>query len=394
MFSALRRISLSHYAGLLTFAVTVIAAYASTLADATSPLRGPRALPLYLLGVVYLLVGLLGLPLLGPSSPKWAAPLYLAVEMILSAAILYLSGLAGFMTLILFPLASNALELLPRRQAILLWLILIGVFVWVDVSLYGWRDAARGAPVVAAGIMFVGVFTHFAMSERAARGEVERLAAELQAANQKLRAYAAQVEELATTQERNRLAREIHDSLGHYLTVINVQLEAAQVLVPGEPERAKAALRKAQSLAQEGLADVRRSVAALRAGPTGNRPLPEAIADLVQECRAAGVVTTLAVRGQPRALPPQTELTLYRAAQETLTNVRKHARASRADLTLEYAPGDHVRLVVEDNGVGAAETSGGFGLLGLRERVQLMGGQLAVTSAPGNGFRVEVEAPG
>jgi signal transduction histidine kinase len=252
----------------------------------------------------------------------------------------------------------------------------------------------RSAPVVAAGIMFVGVFTHFALSERAARAEVERLAAEQRAANQKLREYAAQVEELATTKERNRVAREIHDSLGHYLTVINVQLEAAQVLLASDPVRATAALRQAQSLTQEGLADVRRSVAAIRAAPTGDRPLPEAVAELAEECRAAGIVTQLDVRGAPRALSLQTDLTLYRAAQEALTNVRKHARASRADLTLDYAAGDRVRLVVQDNGVGSAAPDGGFGLLGLRERAQLVGGTVQIHTEPGQGFRLEVGAPG
>jgi len=275
-----------------------------------------------------------------------------------------------------------------------MWVVLLAIFLVVNASLYSWLDALSSSPVIIAGILFVGVFTNVAISERAARGEVERLAAELQAANQKLREYAAQVEELATTKERNRVAREIHDSLGHYLTVINVQLEAAQLLVPADPERAMTALRKAQSLAQEGLADVRRSVAALRAAPTGSRPLPEAVAELVQETRAAGIVANLDVRGQPRELAPQAELTLYRAAQEALTNVRKHARASRADLTLDYGNGDRVRLVVEDNGVGAAEPNGGFGLLGLRERAQLVGGQVVIRSAPGEGFRVEVETPG
>ena len=151
---------------------------------------------------------------------------------------------------------------------------------------------------------------------------------------------------------------------------------------------------KAQSLTQEGLADVRRSVAALRAGPTGSRPLPAAVADLADESRAAGIVTTLDVRGAPRSLTPQAELALYRAAQEALTNVRKHARASRADLTLDYAAADRVRLVIQDNGVGAGEPDGGFGLLGLRERVQLVGGSVSLHSAPGEGFRLEVEAPG
>src|SRR5712692_3426348 len=279
MMASLRRFQLSRYLGLLTFLVTVVAAYASGLAQTDSPLRGPNGPLIYLLGLAYLLIGLLALPRLDPDRTRWPIWLYFAVELLLTVAILYLSRLVGFMSLILFPLVSNALDLLPRRQAVAMWVILFAIFVGVTTAIYGWLDAVRTSPVVAAGIMFVGVFTYFAIGERAARGEVERLAAELQAANQKLREYAAQVEELATTKERNRVAREIHDSLGHYLTVINVQLEAAQLLVPADPERAMLALRKAQSLAQEGLADVRRSVAALRAAPTGRRPLPEVVAE-------------------------------------------------------------------------------------------------------------------
>jgi signal transduction histidine kinase len=299
MTGSLRRF-LAPNAGLLTFLVTVVAAYSSELAVRNSPLQGSGAPFLYLLGLAYLLIGLLALPRLDPDHARWPILLYFAVQLPLTAAILYLSRLNGFMSLIIFPLASNALELLPRRQAVVLWVLLFFTFVGVNAALYGWLSALSNSPAVAAGILFVSVFTYFAISERAARAEVERLAAELQAANQKLREYAAQVEELATTKERNRLAREIHDSLGHYLTVINVQLEAAQVLVPADPERAKAALGKAQSLAQEGLADVRRSVAALRADPMGSRPLPEAVANLVEESQAAGIVTKLDVRGQPR----------------------------------------------------------------------------------------------
>jgi signal transduction histidine kinase len=390
----LHRIQFSRHAGLLTFVLTVAAAYASQLPIKDSALRGPGAPLLVGLGLAYLFIGLLALPRLDPDRARWPILLYFAIQLPLNVAILYLSQLNGFMSLITFPLASNALELLPRRQAVVVWLILFASFVGVNAALYGWPSALSNSPAVAAGILFVSVFTYFAIREREARAEVERLAAELQTANHKLREYAAQVEELATTKERNRVAREIHDSLGHYLTVINVQLEAAQVLVPADPERAQTALRKAQSLAQEGLADVRRSVAALRAAPSDSRPLPEAMAQLLAETRAAGIVTSLDVRGQTRALAPQTEQTLYRAAQEALTNVRKHARASRADLTLDYAPGDRVRLVIQDNGVGAAETTGGFGLLGLRERAQLVGGKVAVQSAPGQGFRVEIEAPG
>jgi signal transduction histidine kinase len=232
------------------------------------------------------------------------------------------------------------------------------------------------------------------LREERARHEVERLATELQRANQQLRTYAAQVEELATTTERNRLAREIHDSLGHYLTVMNVQLGAAQAVFDSDPEKARDALQKAQRLAQEGLADVRRSVAALREKPVGDRPLPDAIEALVEETASAGIDTAFSLAGTPRPVQAPTELTLYRAAQEGLTNAQKHARPEEISVTLVYEEA-HIRLVVADDGHGADDGgTGGFGLLGLRERVELLGGRVTAESAPGEGFVLTVVVPG
>jgi signal transduction histidine kinase len=176
-----------------------------------------------------------------------------------------------------------------------------------------------------------------------------------------------------------------------------VQLEAARTVLDSDRPRALDALAKAQALAKEGLAEVRRSVAALRAAPTDGRPLPEVIAALADETRAAGVATELAVLGTPRRLAPEAELTLYRAAQEGLTNLRKHAHASRADLTLDYRDEATVRLAVRDNGVGAdgaGTARGGFGLLGVRERAHLLGGAVRVRTAAGWGFALDVEVPG
>lgn len=383
--------------GLLAFVVTAASAYVTLLVGPDQGLPAERWAALLALGGLYLLLGSVGLAALGPRvarGQRWAGWLYFALQLPLVGLILYLSNIGGFIAILLFPLVSQALGLLPRPQAILACALIVLTFIVPLGLLAGWGAVLLNSVVVVAGVIFVAVFTDVALRERRARSEIERLAGELAAAYQKVREYAAQVEELATTRERNRLAREIHDSLGHYLTVINVQLEAAQVLLEGNPSRAHDALRKAQSLAQEGLADVRRSVAALRAAPTEQRPLPEAVAELAEECRAAGIVTYLDVRGQPRGLAPQAELTLYRAAQEALTNVRKHSRASRADLTLDYAAPDQVRLVVADNGVGAGAAEGGFGLVGLRERVQLLGGSVRVETAVGRGFRLEVATPG
>ena len=296
------------------------------------------------------------------------------------------------------PLVSQAVLVLPRR-----WMVLvctaIPLLLVLSAALAGSTGLVQAAVSFAAAVGFVALFTQIAANERNARAEVETLAAQLGEANRKLREYAVQAEDLATMQERNRLARDIHDGLGHYLTVINIQLQAARAVMDSDPERARSALAHAQSLSQEALAEVRRSVAALRLSPTDARPLPDAIADLIKESRAAGIVTEFTMIGEQRPLSPQATLTLYRAVQEGLTNVRKHARASRADVTLDYRVAGSVRLCVHDNGIGDngigdTDTGAGFGLLGLRERVHALGGTVAIETAPRQGFTLEVEVPG
>ena len=395
-----RRFGFAHWMGNFAFIVTAVAAYASTLASGGGPLFGPYGLLLLALGAAYLIVGQIGISTIGSGSPLWQGLLYFAVQLTLTSIILYYSQLDGFITLLLFPLASNALEMVPRRWPLVILALLVADFALVALLLGAPSTALGGSLVVASGVLFVATFTRVAIRERTTRQEVERLAAELSRANHQLREYAAQVEELATIQERNRLAREIHDTLGHYLTVINVQLSAAQAVLASDQPRALEAMRKAQTLTQEGLGEVRRSVAALRAAPTAGQPLPQALEALAEACRAAGILTEVVVQGQPRPLAAPTEQALYRAAQEALTNLRKHARASRADVTLDYGAGaaGPVRLSVSDNGLGAeagqAEAAAGFGLLGVRERFTLIGGQVRVTTTPGQGFRLEVEAPG
>jgi signal transduction histidine kinase len=202
------------------------------------------------------------------------------------------------------------------------------------------------------------------------------------------------VEELATTKERNRLAREIHDSLGHYLTVVNVQIGAAQAILDQDRPRALDHLAKAQALTQDGLAEVRHSVAALRASPIESRPLPEALTKLTEQWNAAGLCAKFELAGTIRPLTPQANLTLYRAAQEALTNVGKHAHATSVDLHLDYRDQRSVKLRIEDDGAGSDNSEGGFGLLGVRERVQQLSGAVRVRTDSGKGFALEVELPG
>lgn len=216
--------------------------------------------------------------------------------------------------------------------------------------------------------------------------------AKLTEANERLQAQAAYVEELAMAKERNRLAREIHDSLGHALTTMAVQLEAAGALHTTEPARALGAVNQARTLAQEALADVRRSVGTLRV-ETDTRVLSDRLQALLVSDEKLAV--RFALLGEPRVLSAEKEHALFRAAQEGLTNVRRHAQARTAVLTLDYGNERVVVMSVTDDGHGlrSAMATSGFGLKGLRERAAALGGRVVAADAAEGGFLLRMEVP-
>lgn len=300
----------------------------------------------------------------------------------------------GSSWLISLPIASLAVYYLIGWKRWLVYLaIMAGIAIPIGIN-FDWEQAFYFTLSFSPAIMFVVVFTNNLLSEQAAREKAEQLTSELESANQQLSAYATQAEELATTKERNRLAREIHDNLGHYLTVVNVQIKAAKAIMSTDPAKAQDALTKAQNLTEEGLVAIRQSVATLRESPLGERPLPTVIAEMVNDLQNSGIVTEFTLEGTYRKLDPKIELTLYRAVQESLTNVRKHAHASRVDLLLDYTQAAQVRLRIADNGVGATAVQyAGFGLLGLQERANQLDGRVDITTAPNNGFRLTLIIP-
>lgn len=345
-----------------------------------------------LFGVIYLVLALFDEELLRSFAGNTRHIIYFSVQIALVFGIGWMLGPGGSW-LIGVPLASVAVERLSPRWR---WLVYLGVLAAVILPILHystWEVALMNTLIISTALIFVVLITQVRMNEQRARENAERLTHDLEAANRQLAEYASQAEELAATQERNRLAREIHDNLGHYLTIVNVQLEAARLTLDSDPVRAMDALTKAQDLAKKGLASVRESVSALRVSPVENRPLEDAIAELVDETEADGLASIFQFVGDARPVEPKTALALYRAAQEGLTNVCKHADASRVDVTLDFTQPDHIRLTVQDDGSGAADTSGGFGLIGIRERVQLLGGEFKVETQPKKGFRLEVNIP-
>ena len=203
---------------------------------------------------------------------------------------------------------------------------------------------------------------------------------------------------LGAVEERNRLAREIHDTLAQGLTATGLQLESAEALLDDESgaERAREPLRRALSLTRSNLDEARRSVLDLRAAPLEGRSLPEALKTLVDRWEAQTDVATRfgAVNGS-RPLPPRVEVALYRVCQEALTNVARHAGANRVTVRLVVTP-DEVRLVVQDDGRGfdpSCVGKGRHGIVGMRERVGMIGGSLEVDGVPDGGTRLEVRVP-
>ncbi|MFI7320666.1 sensor histidine kinase [Streptomyces venezuelae] len=208
-----------------------------------------------------------------------------------------------------------------------------------------------------------------------------------QRARRALEEYAARVAELSAASERIRLAREIHDSLGHHLTAVSVQLELASELSGRDTESARRAVDEARLSVKRALGDVRQSVRTLR-GDTPGTSLKSGLADLTR----AG--ESLEVSGSEHGYEARELRVLYRAAQEGLTNARRHARATHVTVALRLGE-DAARLVVTDDGCGFVPdgASAGYGLLGMRERAHLVGGSVDVDSAPGAGTRLTVTVP-
>jgi signal transduction histidine kinase len=244
----------------------------------------------------------------------------------------------------------------------------------------------------------IAVFISMLFHERHQR---EQLIAELRETRDELAQYAIQAEELAALRERTRLAREMHDSLGHALVVVNVKLEAAQRLYGVDVGRGDNELEATRALVRATMVELRRSLADLRAPLPDHHDLPAALAHLAGEIRARSSleVTYSAApdlhRGGIQIRPEATE-SLWRVAREALANVERHAAAGCAALTLERQNGALI-LRVTDDGSGVAPTDlarpGHYGITGMRERVEALGGTLRIAPRPEGGTVVEAVVP-
>lgn len=201
----------------------------------------------------------------------------------------------------------------------------------------------------------------------------------------------------AVEEERARIARELHDIVSHAISVVTVQTQAVRRRLGPAHAREADDLRAVEATAREAMADLRRLFGVLRADGDAPSLAPQPglgeLERLLEQTRAAGLAVELEIEGAAGSLPPGADLAAYRVVQEALTNVRRHARASRATVGLRFG-GDRLEIVVDDNGAGAGATGdGGHGLVGMRERLVLYGGELETGPHPGGGFRVRATLP-
>jgi signal transduction histidine kinase len=207
-------------------------------------------------------------------------------------------------------------------------------------------------------------------------------------------------EHAAVAEERGRIARELHDVVAHGVSVIAIQADAAEAALDRDPELARTPLRTIRRSAKEAMEEMRRLLDVLREDGDGGELLPQPglglLPELVEHARGAGVDVTLAVDGEPRPLAPGLDLSAYRIVQEGLTNVRKHAAGAPARVTVTWAPRE-LGLEVRDAGAGgdahAINGTGGHGLVGMRERVRVHGGELHAGPEPDGGFAVRARLP-
>lgn len=230
--------------------------------------------------------------------------------------------------------------------------------------------------------------------DRRNRQELSAAYAQLATAHAQLRTYALQIEDQAALQERNRIAREIHDSLGHTFTAQSIQLANALIFLTADPPKAKASIAEARRLVKQALGEVRQSVSLLRSNPVEAVSLETGIAQLVANFRASTAIQPICTIAPLRHLNSDFHLALHRVIQEALTNIAKHAAATQVTINLQEQE-SMLCLCIQDNGKGflPAQNVSGFGLQGMRERIVALGGQFCLVSQPNQGCTITATLP-
>ncbi len=342
--------------------------------------------------------GLMGLRL--PTYNKTNKVIYTAIEVIL----ILITGFFGGRSARLFPFLylilvtrSCLIFQLPGRLA-----VTFSSFVLFLFTLRQRMPPGRFSPIAqerfrffsfslavlfGLSLVFVLLLMNAVLSERQSRDK-------LQAANEKLRQYTLKIENQATLEERNRIAREIHDSLGHSLTALNLQLETALKLSKSDIPRAMTFLATAKELGSKALQDVRQSVSTMRSHPLQGQTLEQVIQSLAADFqRSTGILPSCQI-SIISPLSMEVSTPIYRIIQESFTNISKYAQATEVQLELTTTL-ETLKLTIQDNGRGfdLEQNTTGFGLQSMRDRTLSLGGEFHINSSHNNGCQIIVNIP-
>lgn len=276
-----------------------------------------------------------------------------------------------------------------RRGALLgsTWAAVLHLAVGIWVSRQsGYQLVFFGQAIVRIILLYMVPLIVSVLAERERKQHTQ-----LEVAYQRLQRHAATVEQLAISRERNRMARDLHDTLAHSLSALTVQLEALRTLLANDPEAAKAAVDELRGMAQQGLEESREAIQALRSDPVETWGLEGALRDMLQSFMArTGVEAEFSVAGDEAELTTHEAHALFRIVDEALSNVERHAAAQKVAVRLACGV-DRIDLVVQDDGTGfgpADVSPGRYGLTGMHERAAMVGASLEVDSQPGLGTEV------
>ena len=362
--------------------------------------RSPSSLLLRLIAIA--IFGLLGLRL--PTVRLRSKILFTALEFGLILLLVVQEGLSSRSNFLLFLvlLLRSCLIFGQIGQVIVLVLamlsygslLLLRPIVPEKFVSMVWESRVSNVLLFSLTLVFALLLINALIAERQSREQLETTHDQLATTLEQLRHYALRVEDQATLQERNRIAREIHDGLGHTLVAQTIQMNNALLFWKSDADKALAFLKQAKQLGSDALLEIRKSVSVLRSNPLQGRSLETAINTLLQNFEhMTGIIVSNTIH-LPMPLSSDVNTTPYRIVQESLTNIYKHAQAKQVSVGLHQQAG-LIYLSIDDNGTGfnPAQNTTGFGLQGMRERAIALGGQFTIDSQPENGCRVSVALP-
>ncbi|MFG1683140.1 sensor histidine kinase [Nonomuraea sp. NPDC049269] len=317
--------------------------------------------------------------LIMPWSPAAGSVRKLAAPVLMVTVLLIGQVLSGWHIALVFVAIVNLAFVYGMRTAIVItaiYLLSVGAFILL-LSDGSWRQALDEFVPMTLLAVFSLVMTSALLEARRQRAAAQRLI--------------ERIRELAVAEERARMARDMHDSIGHQLTVIKVNLENAERYRERHPELIWEEVRQAKEMTVRALAEARRWVRALRPLALDGQLGSTALGRLARSFEGAGVEVSFTVDGIERRIDPDSELVLYRVLQEGFTNALRHAEARQVRARLDFGE-DRVVLVIGDDGKGAVDTAG-FGLSSLAERVRAIGGSFRAANARDGGFELRAEVP-